>query len=49
VYFFASREEAEAWSKDKQDIEILSVEEAFELGELVFSSVLQHTRIKTAA
>ena len=48
VYFFASREEAEAWSTDRQDIEIISVAEAFEMGELAFSSVLQHTRVQTA-
>ena len=48
VYFFASREEAEAWSEGRQDIEILSVEEAFEMGELAFSNVLQHTRVQKA-
>ena len=48
VYFFASQEEAEAWSEGRQDIEILSVEEAFEMGELAFSNVLQHTRVQKA-
>lgn len=49
VYFFASQEEAEAWSKDRENIEILSVEEAFDLGELAFAGVLQYTKLQTTA
>jgi hypothetical protein len=42
VYFFQSREEAEGWSAEKSHIAILTVEEAFELGRLAFSSLLEY-------
>lgn len=42
VYFFPSREEAEEWAADKDHIAILTVSEAYELGRLAFSSVLQY-------
>lgn len=40
VYFFASRQEAEEWSAERDDIAILTVDEAFELGRHAWSSVL---------
>jgi len=35
MHFFASREEAKQWASGQKDIEILSVEEGFELGKLL--------------
>jgi hypothetical protein len=32
IHFFASEEEVEQWAAGRSDIEILSLEEAFELG-----------------
>jgi alkylmercury lyase len=40
--FFASREEAERWAAGRHDIEILSVEEAYELVRLVSSRFLAY-------
>ena len=42
VYFFASREEAEQWTSTRDDIEILTVDEAFELGRHAWSGVLAY-------
>ena len=42
VYFFGSRDEAEEWATARSNIEILTVEEAFELGRHAWSSVLAH-------
>ena len=42
VYFFASREEAEEWTANRNDIEILTVDEAFELGRRAWVSVLAY-------
>ena len=39
VYFFASREEAERWAEGREDIEIFTVEEAYELGKQAFSEL----------
>ena len=39
VYYFASREEAERWAASREDIEILTVEEAYELGKQVFTEL----------
>lgn len=41
-FFFASREEAERWAAGRDDIEILSVDEAFELGRLLSSRFLAY-------
>ena len=41
VYFFPSRDEAELWAEGKENIAILSVEEAYELGKLAFSKLLE--------
>ena len=41
VYFFPSREEADEWASGKPNIAVLTVEEAYELGRLAFSSLLQ--------
>jgi alkylmercury lyase len=40
IFFFASREEAERWASGRDDIEILSVEEAYELGRQISSRFL---------
>jgi hypothetical protein len=40
VLFFASREEARQWSKDKEEITIMSIEEGFELGTKAFSKLI---------
>lgn len=42
VYFFTSREEADAWTSERDDIEILTVDEAFELGRHAWSGVLAY-------
>jgi len=42
IFFFASREEAERWAAGRDDIEILSVDEAFELGRLLSSRFLAY-------
>ena len=42
IFFFASREEAERWAAGRDDIEILSVEEAYELMRLVSSRFLAY-------
>ena len=42
VYFFPSREEAEEWASGKDNIEVLTVDEAYELGRLAFSDLLQY-------
>jgi hypothetical protein len=40
--FFASREEAQKWAQGMEDITILSVEEAYELGTKAFSRLLRY-------
>jgi alkylmercury lyase len=40
VHFFATREEAERWATGREDIALLTVDEGFELGRRVWSSVL---------
>jgi alkylmercury lyase len=42
LFFFTSHEEAERWAAGRDDIEILSVEEAYELMRLVFSRFLAY-------
>lgn len=44
IHFFASRKEAEQWATGRDDIEILPVDEAFELGKHVMSKLLPMTR-----
>jgi len=39
VFFFPTKQEAEEWSKEKNNIAILSVNEGYELGRLVFSQL----------
>ncbi len=39
IHFFASREEAERWAAGMENIDILSVEEGYELGKLAFSEL----------
>ncbi len=42
IHFFASREEAERWAAERENIDILSVEEGYELGKLAFSKLLAY-------
>jgi len=42
TFFFASREEAKRWAAGRDDIEILSVDEAYELGQQVSSRFLAY-------
>ena len=43
VFFFASREEAEEWTGDKDyNFAVLTVDEAFELGQKAFAGLLRH-------
>ncbi len=42
TFFFASREEAERWAAGRDDIEIFSVDEAFELGRQLSSRFLAY-------
>ncbi len=42
VYFFPSRDEADEWASGKNNIEVLTVDEAYELGRLAFSGLLQY-------
>jgi len=44
IFFFASREEAGRWAAGRDNIEILSVEEAYELGRLFSSRLLSPFR-----
>ncbi len=39
IRFLASREEAERWAAGRENIDILSVEEGYELGKLAFSEL----------
>jgi hypothetical protein len=39
VYYFASRDEAVRWAADREDIVILTVEEAYELGKQEFTEL----------
>ena len=42
VYFFTNEREAEEWAEDKENISILSMEEAYELGKRTFSKLLSY-------
>lgn len=42
IFFFASRAEAEQWADGRDDIEILSLDEAFELGKQISGRLLRH-------
>jgi alkylmercury lyase len=42
IFFFASRAEAEQWAAGRDDIEILSPQEGFELGRKLSSRLLAH-------
>ena len=42
AYFFASREEAEAWAVDRDNVAILFLQEAYELGKRTFSNLLSY-------
>ena len=42
VYFFTSRAEAEQWAEGKNNIAILSVHDAYELGKQAFSDLLTY-------
>lgn len=40
IHFFASREEAEQWAAGRENIEILSMNEAYEMGKLIAGRLL---------
>ena len=42
IHFFASREEVEGWAAGRENIDIISVEEGYELGKLAFSDLLTY-------
>ena len=42
IFFFASRREGEQWAAGRDDIEILSLDEGFELGKQFWSKVLAY-------
>lgn len=42
IHFFASRVEAERWAAGRENVDILSVEEGYELGKLAFSKLLAY-------
>ncbi len=42
IHFFASREDAERWAAGRDNIDILSVEEGYELGKQVFAELLAY-------
>ncbi len=42
IFFFASRQEGEEWAAGRDDIEILSVQEGFELGKQMWAKVLAY-------
>ncbi len=44
IFFFASRSEAEQWASGRDDIEILSLEEGYELAQQLWSDVLPYAK-----
>ncbi len=42
IFFFSSEEEAKEWAEGKENIEIVSVYEAYELGKKAYSKVLEY-------
>ena len=42
IHFFASREEAEGWAAGRESIDIISVEEGYQLGKMAFSDLLAY-------
>ena len=44
IFFFASRNEAEQWANGRDDIEILSLEEGYELTQQLWSNVLPYAK-----
>ncbi len=44
IFFFASRSEAEQWASGREDIEILSLEEGYELAQQLWSNVLPYAK-----
>ena len=44
IFFFASRSEAEQWAGDRDDIEYLSLDQAYELGQQLWSNVLPYAK-----
>ena len=43
IFFFASRDEAERWAAGRDDIEILPVDEGYELGKQLWREVLSYS------
>ncbi len=44
IFFFVSRSEAEQWAANRDDIEFLSVDQAYELGQRLWSNVLPYAK-----
>ena len=44
IFFFASRREAEQWAGNRDDIEYLSLDQAYELGQQLWSNVLPYAK-----
>ena len=44
IFFFSSRSEAEQWASGRDDIDILSLEEGYELGQQLWSNVLPYAK-----
>ncbi len=44
IFFFASRSEAEQWASDRDDIEILSLDEGYAMTQQLWGNVLSHAR-----
>ena len=44
IFFFTSRSEAEQWAAGRDDIEFLSVDQAYELGQQLWANVLPYAK-----
>ena len=44
IFFFASRSEAEEWSSDRDDIEILTLDEGYAMTQQLWAGVLEYAR-----
>ena len=42
IFFFASRDEAEQWTAGRDDIELVSPEQGYEIGMQIWGAVLSH-------
>ncbi len=49
IFFFASRSEAEEWSSEREDIEILTLDEGYAMTQQLWAGVLQHAKETSGA